>query len=103
MAVLAEEWGFLGVAAVLLLYGLYFSSAAKVAGRSRDRTGLLMIIGLMSLVSFHVIYNTAMVVGLVPITGIPLPFLSYGGSFLLLNAIICGLVVNVDYRRYVNR
>ena len=51
----------------------------------------------------HVLYNTAMVVGLVPITGIPLPFLSYGGSFTLANFFATGLILGVDFRRYVNR
>ena len=64
---------------------------------------VLLVAGLVSLLLFHTIYNTAMVVGLVPITGIPLPFLSYGGSFMLLSFLATGLILNVDYRRYVNR
>lgn len=103
MAVLAEEWGFLGVLAVLGLYGFYITAAAQIAVRSRDRSGILLVTGLLSLFSFHALYNTAMVVGLVPITGIPLPFLSYGGSFTLANFLATGLVLNVDLRRYVNR
>jgi len=103
MAVLAEEWGFAGVAVVLLLYGGYLSSSAKVAARSRDRTGILLVVALVSPLAFHILYNTAMVIGLVPITGIPLPFLSYGGSFTLMSFVATGLILNVDYRRYVNR
>jgi rod shape determining protein RodA len=103
MAVLAEEWGFLGVVAVLALYSSYFLSAASIAARSRDRAGVLLVAGLLSLLAFHTVYNTAMVVGMVPITGIPLPFLSYGGSFMLLCFVATGLLLNVDYRRYVNR
>ncbi|MEE8523755.1 MAG: rod shape-determining protein RodA [Thermoanaerobaculia bacterium] len=103
MAVLAEEWGFLGVVAVLALYSSYFSSGASIAARARDRTGILLVAGLLSLLAFHTVYNTAMVVGMVPVTGIPLPFLSYGGSFVLLCFVVTGLVLNVDYRRYVNR
>ena len=53
--------------------------------------------------AFHVLYNSAMVIGLVPMTGIPLPFLSYGGSFTLLNFIALGLILGVDYRRFANR
>ena len=53
--------------------------------------------------AFHVLYNSAMVIGLVPVTGIPLPFLSYGGSFTLLNFIGLGLILGVDYRRFANR
>lgn len=103
MAVLAEERGFVGVLLVLGLYGFFLSGAATIAARSRDRAGILLITGLVSVIAFHVLYNTAMVVGLLPITGIPLPFLSYGGSFMLVNFLAVGLIVNVDYRRYVNR
>jgi len=103
MAVLAEEWGFLGVLTVLGLYGVFIFSAARIAIRSRDRAGILLVAGLVSVFAFHVAYNTAMVVGLLPITGIPLPFLSYGGSFTLVNFLATGLILNVDYRRYVNR
>jgi rod shape determining protein RodA len=102
-AVLAEEWGFLGVILVLLLYGVYIVNGARVAMRARDREGILLVISLLSLVAFHVLYNTAMVVGLLPITGIPLPYLSYGGTFTLLNFAITGLILSVDVRRYVNR
>ena len=102
-AVLAEERGFLGVVSVLLLYGFYVANGARVAIRARDRTGVLLVVCLLSVASFHVLYNTAMVVGLVPITGIPLPFLSYGGSFTLANFAAAGLILNVDFRRHVNR
>ena len=102
-AVLAEEWGFVGVALVLALYGFYLFGLSEVATRSRDRLGILLVVCLGSVVGFHVLYNTAMVVGLVPITGIPLPFLSYGGTFTLFCFAVTGLVLNVDFRRYVNR
>jgi len=102
-AVLAEEWGFLGVLVVLGLYAYYVFSAAEVATRARDRAGILLVVGLVSGFAFHVIYNTAMVVGLLPITGIPLPFLSYGGSFTLANFIAAGLILGIDFRRHVNR
>ncbi len=102
-AVLAEEWGFFGVVVVLMLYTLYLYNGAQVAMRARDRAGIFLVIGLLSGFGFHVIYNTAMVVGLLPITGIPLPFLSYGGSFTLASFMSAGLILNVDLRRYVNR
>ena len=65
--------------------------------------GCWLAVGLLSIVAFHVLYNSAMVIGLVPITGIPLPFLSYGGSFTLVNWVIVGLLLGIDLRRYVNR
>jgi rod shape determining protein RodA len=102
-AVLAEEWGLLGVGSVLFLFGAYIFNGARVAERARDRTGILLVVGLLSVFTAHMLYNTAMVVGLVPITGIPLPFLSYGGSFTLANFFATGLILGVDFRRYVNR
>lgn len=102
-SVLAEEWGFLGVGLVLVLYAIYVLNGARVAVRARDRVGILLVVGLLSMFTFHVLYNTAMVVGLVPITGIPIPFLSYGGSFTLANFISTGLILGVDFRRFVNR
>jgi rod shape determining protein RodA len=103
LAVLAEEWGFLGVLAVLGLYALYITSAARIAIRARDRAGILLVTGLLSVQCFHIIYNSAMVVGFVPITGIPIPFLSYGGSFTMVNFLSTGIMLGVDLRRYVNR
>ena len=102
-AVLSEEWGFLGVAFVLFLYGTFLFGCAEVAARARDRLGLLLVVGFLATFGFHILYNTAMVVGLVPITGIPLPFLSYGGSFTLFCFAAVGMVLGVDFRRYVNR
>jgi len=102
-AVLAEEWGFLGVVLVLALYALYVSSGVAVALRARDRPAIFLVVGLLCGFAFHVLYNTAMVVGLVPITGIPLPFLSYGGSFVVANFAATGLILGIDLRRYVNR
>ncbi len=102
-AVLAEEWGFLGVFGVLGLFAFYVFNGVQVALRARDRMGIILVVGLLSSFAFHVLYNTAMVVGLLPITGIPLPFLSYGGSFMLANFVAAGVILGVDLRRYVNR
>lgn len=103
LAVLAEEWGFLGILAVLGLYAAYITSAARIAIRARDRAGILLVTGLLSVQCFHILYNSAMVVGFVPITGIPIPFLSYGGSFTIVNFLSTGIMLGVDLRRYVNR
>jgi rod shape determining protein RodA len=101
-AVLAEEWGFVGTITVLTLYAVFLLNGFRVAMRARERAAILLVAGLLGLVAFHVVYNTAMVVGFVPITGIPLPFLSYGGSFTILNFAIAGLVLGIDVRRYAN-
>jgi rod shape determining protein RodA len=102
-AVLAEEWGFLGVTLVLGLYVLFLWTALRVTMSARDRAGVLLGAGLLFALAVHVLYNTGMVVGLVPVTGIPLPFLSYGGSFTLFCFFVTGVLVGVDLRRYVNR
>jgi rod shape determining protein RodA len=103
LSVLAEEWGFLGVLAVFGLYISYITSAARIAMRARDRAGILLVTGLLSVQCFHILYNSAMVVGFMPNTGIPLPFLSYGGSFTMVNFLSTGIMLGVDLRRYVNR
>ena len=102
-AVVAEESGFLGVAFILGLYGVWMASGLRIALRARDRQGLLLAAGLLSAIAAHVLYNTGLVIGLVPVTGIPLPFLSYGGSFTLFCFAATGLLIGIDRRRYVNR
>ena len=101
-AVLAEEYGFLGVTLVLVLFLLYLGNGVRVALEARDPAGLLLVVGLLAFIAGHVLYNTAMVVGLLPITGIPLPFLSYGGSFMLFCCAATGLIIGLDLRRFVN-
>jgi rod shape determining protein RodA len=102
-AVLAEERGFVGVIAVLGLYLWYLWSGVRVATRARDRQAIFLVVGLLAVMASHILYNTAMTIGFVPVTGIPLPFLSYGGSFTLWSFFVTGLVLGVDFRRWVNR
>ena len=101
-AVLAEEYGFAGVALVLALFLLYLGNGVRVALAAREPAGLLLVVGLLAFITGHVLYNTAMVVGLLPITGIPLPFLSYGGSFMLFCCATTGVIIGLDARRFVN-
>ena len=102
-AVVAEESGFVGVLFVLTLYAMYLWRGTLIAARARDRPGVLLASGLLAVLCVHVLYNAAMVIGLVPVTGIPIPFLSYGGSFALFCFFVTGLVLGIDARRYVNR
>ncbi len=101
-AVLAEEHGFVGVGLVFALFALYLWSGMQVALSARDPTALLVAVGLLAFVGGYVLYNTAMVVGLLPVTGIPLPFLSYGGSFMLFCCAATGILIGIDARRFVN-
>lgn len=100
-SLLAEEWGLLGGAVILLLYLFLLLRIIDVGERARDRAGILIVTGVASLLSFHVIVNTGMTLGVMPAIGIPLPLLSYGGSATLSCYIAVGLVLNVDGRRFV--
>lgn len=94
-SVIAEEKGFLGSLTVLGLFGLVLFNGIRAAGSARDRLGTLIAIGVTVLFAVHVFVNIAMTIGLVPITGIPLPFVSYGGSFVLSCCLLQGLVQSV--------
>jgi len=94
-SVIAEEKGFLGSLTVLGLFGLVLFNGIRIAGLARDRLGTLLAIGVTVLFTVHVFVNIAMTIGLVPITGIPLPFISYGGTFLLSCCLLQGLVQSV--------
>ena len=94
-SVIAEEKGFLGSLTVLSLFGVVLFNGIRIAGLSRDRFGTLLALGVTVLFTVHVFVNIAMTIGLVPITGIPLPFISYGGSFVLSCCLLQGLVQSV--------
>jgi len=94
-SVIAEESGFLGSFTVLCLFGLMLFNGVRIAGLARDRFGTLLALGVTVIFAVHVFVNIAMTIGLVPITGIPLPFISYGGSFVLSCCLLQGLVQSV--------
>ena len=94
-SVIAEEAGFLGSLTVLGLFGLVLFNGIRIAGLARDRLGTLLALGVTVLFAVHVFVNIAMTIGLVPITGIPLPFISHGGSFVLSCCLLQGLVQSV--------
>lgn len=97
-AVIAEEWGFVGAGGLLFLYFALFALALSIAARTRDPTGRLIVTGAVVLLASQVIINTGMTVGLMPITGLTLPFVSFGGSSLLVSFIAVGLIMNVGMR-----
>jgi rod shape determining protein RodA len=101
-SVLAEEFGFVGVAGVLGLYLLVLWRMLETALLARDRVGAFLASGLAASLGFQVVYNVAMVAGLVPVKGLPLPFMSYGGASLLSSLLAVGLVLNVRMRRFAN-
>ncbi len=96
----AEQMGFFGGATVLFLYGVLFVRGLRGAAMARDPFGTLMATGLVSYLAFQVFVNIGMTVGLVPITGIPLPFVSYGGSSLVASSLAVGLLLSIRMRRF---
>ncbi len=99
--VVGEEFGFAGAVVLLSLYGLLLWRALRVAMLSRDPFGTYLAAGIASMLALQMFVNVGMNVGIMPITGIPLPFVSYGGSSLLLNFAAVGLLLNVHMRRFV--
>ena len=102
LAVIAEEWGFLGVILVLALFAGLFLRALKLAQTARDRGGVFLVLGLTGMMFFSVVVNASMMIGLAPTTGIPLPFVSYGGSSVATTFLAIGLILGVQFRRFAN-
>jgi rod shape determining protein RodA len=94
-SVIAEEAGFVGSVLVLTLYGAVLFSGIRIAGQARDRLGKLMAVGVVTLLFSHVFINIGMNIRIMPVTGVPLPLLSYGGSSVLGSLIAMGLLQNV--------
>jgi rod shape determining protein RodA len=101
-AAFAEEHGFVGALAVLLLYFIVLMRLTQNAQTAPDRAGAFVVMGVVAVLSFHILVNVGMVVGFMPVTGIPLPLMSYGGSSVLFMFLALGMVMNVRMRRFVN-
>lgn len=97
---LGEQLGLIGCAAVLLVFAVMLSRIWRAAASARDTGGTLICVGVLALLLFHVFQNVGMTLGIMPITGIPLPFLSYGGSSTLTSFAAVGLVLSVEMRRF---
>jgi rod shape determining protein RodA len=98
----AEEQGFVGACGVLLLYFMVLARLIQNAQTAPDRAGTFIVMGLVAVLAFHVLVNVGMVVRFMPVTGIPLPLMSYGGSSVLFMFLALGLVMNIRMRRFVN-
>jgi len=96
--VAGEEIGFLGCGFILLCFGLFFARAFTIAKRTNDLFGRLVCVGIIAWFAFQTFENIGMTMGLVPMTGVPLPFISYGGSSMFANMIALGLLQNVHLR-----
>lgn len=100
-AVLAEEWGFVGALVLLTLYAALLGRLLVIAWEARDRFGALLAVGAASMVFWQLLINIGMNIGVLPVVGVPLPLLSYGGSSLLTVMITLGLALNVSTRRFL--
>ena len=100
---IGETMGFVGTMAVIALYLYMFYRMLTLAMHTHDKFGRLVIVGVFAKIFFHAYYNIGMTVGVTPVMGIPLPFLSYGGSNLIANMAGIGLIINITYRKPIQR
>lgn len=101
-SVFGEEWGFMGTMFLLSMYIVIIMWALGVAGRAKDRFGSIVAIGIAALIFWHTTINIAMTLGLFPVIGVPLPFLSYGGSYMLTTLAGIGILLGIDARRLIH-
>ena len=99
-AVIGEEMGFVVASIVIILYVILITKAIKVAKTAKDDAGAYIAAGIAGIFFFHMVENIGMTMGLLPITGIPLPFVSYGGSSMLTNLILVAILLNISGRRH---
>ena len=101
VAVFGEEWGFVGCVALVTLFCLFLLSIFSTAVQAKDRFGSTLVVGVFFYFFWQIFINMGMVIGLMPVVGIPLPFISYGGSATVVNFTLLGIVLNVSMRRFM--
>lgn len=97
-AVIGEEMGFVGAALLIILFGVLLFRTVYISYHAKDLYGTLVVMGILAMWLFHIFENIGMSIGLMPITGIPLPFISYGGSSMMANLMAAGLVLGINIR-----
>lgn len=100
-SVWAEEWGFVGAFLLLFLFLLLISRGLKIANTSKDRAGAVLAIGISAMLFWQIFINVGMVVGIVPVVGVPLPLFSYGGTSVISTLMGIGLLMNISMRRFM--
>jgi rod shape determining protein RodA len=101
VAVFSEEWGFFGCVALLALFCCFLLCIIYTARNAKDHFGSIVCAGVFFYFFWQILINVGMVVGLMPVVGVPLPFISYGGTATIVNFIMLGLVMNVSMRRFM--
>ncbi|MCH2664637.1 rod shape-determining protein RodA [bacterium] len=99
-SVVGEEFGFVGASTILMLFLYMVWRALQIATICKSRFSSLVAIGLTSILVFHIFVNIGMTIGVMPVTGLPLPFLSYGGSWLTMSCVLIGFLLNIYARRH---
>jgi rod shape determining protein RodA len=97
--VIGEELGYIGALALLAMYAIVLFGAVRAMLAAGDRFGVLLGAGLVAMIVFHITVNIGMTVGIMPITGIPLPFISYGGTAILTDFAAVGILLNIHVQR----
>lgn len=100
-SVFAEEWGLVGSLVLLMIYLFLVLWGLQIAGRCNDRFGRLLAVGVTAMLCWHIVINVGMVIGLFPVVGVPLPFLSYGGTSLITSMTGVAILLNVSMRRFM--
>ncbi len=100
-SVLAEDWGFIGSAAVIFLFIFLITWCLNIAHNCKDQFGIFLVIGITALIGWEVFINIGMVMGLMPVVGIPLPFISYGGSAVITKMLCIGILMSISMRRFL--
>jgi len=100
-SILAEEWGFIGAIFILTLFLILILRGLNTAATSKDRFGFLLAFGITAMFFWHTVINLGMVSGLLTVVGVPLPFISYGGSFLVVSIVSAGILINIRMRRFI--
>ncbi len=100
-SVVAEEWGFIGATILIVLLGVIVFRGIQISLEAKDKFGALLAGGITSIFFFHILINIGMVVGIMPVTGLPLCFVSYGGSNLIMSMIAIGILINIRMRKFI--
>ncbi len=100
-SVVAEEWGFVGSIIIIMLFAIIIFKAIQIAFEAKDKFGALLASGICSIFFFHILINIGMVIGIMPVTGLPLCFVSYGGSNLIMSMIGVGILINIRSKKFV--
>ena len=102
-SVLAEEWGFIGSMVLIFLFVILLFRCIQISIEAKDKFGALLASGITAIFFFHIFVNIGMVIGIMPVTGLPLSFVSYGGSNLIVSFIGIGILNNIRMRKFINQ